>query len=375
MSVARGLLTGFLGGAIADKEAKDKNKAEVLKTAANNYLTDIYPKTVEAENTRKSNFEILSSAYTPEFANVADASGFTIDKVAMDRLDKLMKKNKIDKAKLEAANFGTTYEDRYNERGLTFNQKYKPIFEQIGIKEIGGMGPYTVKSQLEGDVTTDTMADTSKTITTPMEQNVDFSPMQLSEFLIPTQSNVLMSENEYAKVAMNYRGFDQFIKPNPDDPDGTPIIVGLTGSNRVEYNALRQVTYSVLPNLKVGDDGKAQISRAVGLASAQLDRQTGDIIFGKQTAQGYQSGMLEVIGSGDNIKYTGQLTGALKNLSAVEQKQYFQQGLSALSTREEQQYFAETFPDNVTFNDGTSIKAFLKRVSGLDKIQRQTLGN
>ena len=36
MSIARGLLTGFLGGAIADKEAKDKNKAEVLKGAAQN---------------------------------------------------------------------------------------------------------------------------------------------------------------------------------------------------------------------------------------------------------------------------------------------------------------------------------------------------
>ena len=371
MSVFRGIATGFLGAAIEDKAAKDRDKAEVLKGAAQNYLTNIYPETIEAEKTRKSNFEILSSTYTPEFANVADASGFTVDKASMDRLSELLKTNKIDKKKLESANFATDYNTRYETRGKTFEEKYAPIFNQMGIKEIGGIGPYTVKSQLEGD----TEMDAPKAPTTPKEENVDFSPMQLSEFLIPTQSNVLMSENEYSKVAMNYRGFDQFIKPNPDDPDGTPIIVGLTGSNRVEYNALRQVTYSILPNLKVGDDGKAQISKAVGLASEQLDRQTNDIIFGKQTAQGYQSGMLEVTGSGDNIKYTGQLTGALKNLPVVEQKQYFQQGLSALSTREEQQYFAETFPDNVTFNDGTSIKAFLRRVSGLDRIQRQTVGN
>ena len=60
MSIFRGIATGFLGGAIADKEAKDKTKAEVLKGAALNYLNNTYPETVEAEKTRKSNFEILS---------------------------------------------------------------------------------------------------------------------------------------------------------------------------------------------------------------------------------------------------------------------------------------------------------------------------
>ena len=96
MSIFRGIATGFLGAAIEDKAAKDRDKAEVLKGAAQNYLTNIYPETVEAEKNRKSNFEILSSTYTPEFANVADASGFTVDKASMDRLETLLKTNKID---------------------------------------------------------------------------------------------------------------------------------------------------------------------------------------------------------------------------------------------------------------------------------------
>ena len=50
------------------------------------------PETIDAEKTRKSNFEILSSTYTPEFANVADASGFTVDKASMDRLETYMNK-------------------------------------------------------------------------------------------------------------------------------------------------------------------------------------------------------------------------------------------------------------------------------------------
>ena len=48
MSIFRGIATGFLGGAIADKEAKDKTKAEVLKGAALNYLNNTYPETVAA---------------------------------------------------------------------------------------------------------------------------------------------------------------------------------------------------------------------------------------------------------------------------------------------------------------------------------------
>ena len=49
MSIFRGIATGFLGGAIADKEAKDKTKAEVLKGAAQNYYTNILPETIEME--------------------------------------------------------------------------------------------------------------------------------------------------------------------------------------------------------------------------------------------------------------------------------------------------------------------------------------
>ena len=53
--------------------------------------------------------------------------------------------------------------------------------------------------------------------------------------------------------------------------------------------------------------------------------------------------------------------------NAIQQANAIGQELQTM----QQQYFAETFPDNVTFNDGTSIKAFLRRVSGLDRIQRQ----
>ena len=42
MSIARGLLTGFLGGAIADKEAKDKAHLEVVKNVRTNYFNNTF---------------------------------------------------------------------------------------------------------------------------------------------------------------------------------------------------------------------------------------------------------------------------------------------------------------------------------------------
>ena len=114
-------------------------------------------------------------------ANLFDANDFTVNKLAMERLDNLLKTNKIDKKKLESANFATTYEDRYKQRGVAFEDKYKSVFNQLGVKEIGGLGPYTVKSQLESD----TQMDEPKAPTTPMEENRAFSSMQASDFLMP----------------------------------------------------------------------------------------------------------------------------------------------------------------------------------------------
>ena len=72
MSIARGLLTGFLGGAIADKEAKDKNKAEVLKGAAQNYYTNTLPQTIEMENNRKNSYDRIATEFGTPAAELAD---------------------------------------------------------------------------------------------------------------------------------------------------------------------------------------------------------------------------------------------------------------------------------------------------------------
>ena len=364
MSIFRGIATGFLGAAIEDKAAKDRNKAEVLKGAAQNYLTNIYPETVEAEKTRKSNFEILSSTYTPEFANVADASGFTVDKASMDRLEKLLKTNKIDKKKLESANFATDYNTRYETRGKTFEEKYAPIFEQIGVKEIGGMGPYTVKSQLEGD----TEMDTTKAPTTPMEENKEFSSMQLSDFLMPTGISVALDPNKFAKAAQSYRGFGELIKI--DEATGKATIT--LGDRGVEYTAFQDVTQEYLSQFGTGKEGEASLTSAMSFADKVLKERTEDIIFGIQTADGRKEGMVALVQDTKNpgVMKAGQTfsNGFLNAFpNAQDQKKYIATNIRELPTLAQQQLFAQKFPSGVKFSDGTDAKIFLLQITGLSR--------
>ena len=364
MSIARGLLTGFLGGAIADKEAKDKAHLEVVKNVRTNYFNNTLPETIEAEDTRKTNYELLAGEYGVPAANVFDANDFTVNKLSMERLDELMKKNKLDKTKLEAANFGTKYEDRYNQRGVAFEDKYKSVFNQLGVKQIGSMGPYTVKSQLEGDAT----VDMSEAPTTPMEENIPISSMQVSDFLIPTGVGVALDASKFAKAAESVRGFDELITIDPVSKKAT-VKLGNRGN---EFTALRNITQEVLPQFGTGKEGEASLPAAISFANKVLDQRVNQVIFGKQTETGRIPGLVELKPdpkNPNNMVASNSFSGGFLNKfsTAPEQKTYLAQGIRDLPTLEEQRYFAETFPEGVKFNDGSDAKIFLLQITGLAK--------
>jgi len=361
MSAFRGIATGFLGGAIADKEAKDKAHLEVVKNVRTNYFNNTLPETVEAENTRKTNYELLAGQYGVPAANVFDSNDFTVNKLSMERLDELLKTNKIDKKKLESANFATTYEDRYNQRGVAFEDKYKSVFNQLGVKEIGGLGPYTVKSQLEGD----TEMDAPKAPTTPMEENIPVSSMQVSDFLIPTGVGVALDSGKFAKAAESVRGFDELITIDPVTKKAT-VKLGNRGN---EFTALRNITQEYLSQFGTGKEGEASLPAAISFADKVLDERVNHMIFGKQTAEGRVSGLVQLKPdpkNPNNMVASNSFSGGFLNKfsTAPEQKKYIAQGIKEYSLAE-QRYFAETFPDGVKFSDGSDAKIFLLQITGL----------
>jgi len=358
MSVFRGIATGFLGAAIEDKAAKDKAHLEVVKNVRTNYFNNTLPETIQAEDTRKQNYELLAGQYGVPAANLFDANDFTVNKLAMERLDNLLKTNKIDKKKLESANFATTYEDRYKQRGVAFEDKYKSIFNQLGVKEIGGLGPYTVKSQLEGD----TEMDAPKAPTTPMEENVKFSPMKLSEFVMPVQTAVdLGTPNQVDQAISGFRGFDQGIIR---DATGAFAGMELFGEKANERNAFKAVMTRIAGNYKIPGTEKADLTTTAGAANQILFDQTqgyiGSVLDGYQ-ATSFKEKIREK--NFDINRYNA--TGFSKSFSDTYQTD--DDKIAALTnymndnlqTRSERLHFAQSFAANLKDSDGDSYRDLL----------------
>ena len=345
MSIFRGIATGFLGAAIEDKAAKDKTKAEVLKGAAQNYYTNTLPQTIEMENNRKTSYDRIATEFGNPAAELADINNIiTGDGKGYDNFKDLLKNNNLKKEDLEKATFDTSYTKRYETRGKTFNEKYAPIFERIGIKEIGGMGPYTVKSQLEGDATTDTMVD-APAATGETQQ---FSSTKLSDYLIPKPGVLQIPENEFGRVAASFRNFKNVIS---FDDQGN-VKFAFKGTKDVEYNALRAVTNQVSGNFYNEKQKKVNVGAAMEEANKILTLQT-------------ESHHRSIVDNYSPVKTPkpGQAayaaTGELK-ISKDDLIVY----VSKLGTKSEQRFYALSFPAGVTLpGTNTDVRQFLLNIT------------
>jgi hypothetical protein len=343
MSVFRGIATGFFGAAIEDKATKDKNKAEVLKGAAKNYYTNTLPQTIEMENNIKNSYDRIATEFGTNAAELADINKIiTGDGKGYDNFKDILKNNNLKKEDLEKATFDTDFNKRYETRGKTFNEKYAPIFEQIGIKEIGGMGPYTVKSQLEET-------------TVPPEQpgmetgeTQQFSSTKLSDYLIPKPGVLQIPENEFGRVAKSFRDFQNVIS---FDAQGN-VKFAFKGTKDVEYNALRAVTNQVSGNFYNEAQKKVNVGSAVEEANKILTGQTENHIM--DVVDNYQ-----VVKQPAPGKAGSTATGQLKITEAD-----LLDHLAKMGTKSEQRYYALSFPTGVTL-PGTNqdVREFLLNIT------------
>ena len=146
-SAFRGIATGALGAATDAMEQKDRMYTEIAVNAGNNYFQNVLPKSIEAENFRKSSYDkIFSLTGDRNFTELMDRDGFTTQTNGVDLARELYKN--IDKEKLKAATFETSYEDRYNQRIKSRDEMYQPMLKELGFG-IGAMGPNTMKSLVE----------------------------------------------------------------------------------------------------------------------------------------------------------------------------------------------------------------------------------
>ena len=344
MSIFRSIATGYLGAKIANTEANDRLKASILESAGTNFYTNILPNAIEDEKLRKNNYNTLASKYTTNFAEIADASGYTADDASMQRLYADLEANNLDEEKLKAANFETDYNMRYNTRVKSFEEKYNPILKQIGMDEIGGLGFNTVESLVGNkQMKSEDMAKG------PVPSD-SFASTKLTDYFSPTNVSFEIDAKKFAAAAQPF-GFQGAIKF--DSVSGDPIF-SLPGTQNTQYRALYALTNDVSQNFLDKDDN-VNISQAVEFANKKLYQQTQGVIstvannYTQSSAKGVVTSTAQGFTESFNQNYP----------TDKDKKEAFKEHLIRLGTKSEQQYFAESFPVGVTFANKQSVKEYL----------------
>ena len=355
MSALRGIFTGYLGAKIRDTEAADQLKGRVLESAGTNFYTNILPNQMEAENLRRDNYDLLAGE-DPNLAELADINNFTATEAGMEKFKEFREKNKLKGPDaLKNLNFETDYNTRYTKRGKDFNEKYQPILNQLGIKEIGGMGYNTVESLVGGKEPGPMKSTDMATAPAPSDS---FASTQLSDYFVTSPISYDIPESEFQKVASTMREFGQFF--TQDERTGE-LKVNLNETNRNEYGALRNITQEIAQNY-LDQDGKVNVSAAMTAGSNILTKQTTDVIYGRQRADGFDQG----IAAADGNDFSQNFDNTYKTDKA--KKEYLVQGLFNLDGGQEaQRYFAQSFPETVLFDDNTSVRDYLLKLTGLKR--------
>jgi hypothetical protein len=365
MSILRNIAVGALSEGINQMEQKDRMYAEIAVDAGKNYFQNVLPKSIEAENFRKSTYDkIYSITGDRNFTELMDRDGFTTQKNGVELAQELYKN--IDKEKLKAATFQTSYEDRYNQRIKSRDEMYQPMLKELGFG-IGAMGPNIMKSLVEEDFVKgkDTQTAKKPTEAADMAQQTDMKDtdvtqtpaVTISDFLISKPVTYQLPEGEFAKVAQGY-GFNEMI--NFNEAGDLLSYSFSTVNERVKYNALRSSANKVAANF-IDQGKKVNVGQAVEEGAKLLNQQvhgTYRDAFGESYKRKTQDEFEE--GKGE---YKAQ--GYTKNFNDLfptdtDKQAYFKEKLITIGDQSEQRYFALSAPEVpiiVVSRDGTKTRS------------------
>jgi len=381
MSAFRGILTGFGMAAIKDKEAKDNAKMEVVKAAGLDYHTNQLPAHKKAETNRAQAYSQLSSIFeSEEAADYFDANGFiTGDGKDVERITKMLEDKGIKPNAFKDYVPTENYGDRYKQRQTDFESRFdivKKTFDMQG----SGIGPSTVNGLLtkpEGDITTTEQVTTpaveaqqiegtpimtsgtpekTEEVTTTIDRTSSDSPM--SEFFI-SKTGVLDigKTSDIEKAAANFRGFGEGMTT---DALGNTTL-NIMGNKSVELAAFKSVMNDVAKQY-VTEDDKVSLSLTAEAANKKLFDQTQGIIGMDNVSmvEGYTKGTVK---GAESYSATGFSADFENSFEGNTKREKILRYISTLGTKSEAQYFASSFPSNLTFDDGVNIKQYLLTVT------------
>jgi len=381
MSAFRGILTGFGMAAIKDKESKDNAKMEVVKAAGLDYHTNQLPEHKKAETNRAQAYNQLSKILeSEEAADYFDANGFiTGDGKDVERIQKMLEDKGIKPDAFKDYVPTSNYSDRYKQRQTDFESRFDVVRKNLDFQG-SGIGPSTINGLLtkpEGDMTrteevttpavegtqvegtpimTSGTPERTETITTTIPRTTADSPM--SEFFV-SKTGVLDigKTNDIEAAASNFRGFGEGMTK---DSLGN-ITLNMMGNKAVELAAFKSVMNDVAKQY-VTEDDKVSLSLTAEAANKKLFDQTQGIIGMDKVSmvEGYTKGTVK---GAEAYTATGFSADFENSFEGNTKREKILRYISTLGTKSEAQYFASSFPSNLTFDDGVNIKQFLLTVT------------
>jgi len=372
--MAQGIATGYLSGAIKDKESKDNARLEVVKAAGMDYYTNQLPAHKKSETNRASAYSQLSTMFgSEEAADYFDANGFiTGDGKDVERIQKMLEDKNIKPGAFKDYIPTSNYSERYKQRQTDFETRFEPVAKTLTMQQ-GGLGKSTVDGLLtkpEGDTTT------TETVTTPAVEGTQTGPIitegtpesietvtstiprttsdtAMSAFFIPKGNSVNIGKE--ADIAASVQGFRKFSKGI--NINATTGAVSMTFGNvkNIEYSSIKSVMNDLAKSEpdKYVADGKTSLSLLAEDANTQLKKQTQ--IF---TSKLFEPNTFKETESTEGL--TGSTAGNLtpkfleEYPTVKDQRIFLLQHMAKLGTTSEKRYFALSFPSNAIY-PGTEI--------------------
>jgi hypothetical protein len=183
--MARGVATGYLSAKIANTEANDRLKEDIIKQAGDNFYNNTLPEFQKREKNRENTYNQISKIYGNDVAEYFDQGGF-ITGQANDFTtinDMLSENDNFNRDKLKAyleSVEGGSYASRKEKRFQSIADQEKFV---MGNLTKNGFGVNTLMSQLGRDTTEEqAMAPTETQAVAPVPPEEDTTTTKLPSF-------------------------------------------------------------------------------------------------------------------------------------------------------------------------------------------------
>jgi len=223
--MARGIATGYLSAKIANTEANDRLKEDIIRQTGQNFYNNTLPEFQKRERNRENTYNKVKSRYGVDIAEYMDQNEFTDYNEIVDMLSA---NNNFNETKLKAYLEGT--------QAGTFGERAEKRFQSVADQENfimnnmtkSGFGAMTIKNQLglgerkEQPAETMTTGETQTVAPVPPEEDTTTTKLPSFEEIFGTTSEdrTFKSLDREDKVALRNRALSEFTAIFKDELTG-----------------------------------------------------------------------------------------------------------------------------------------------------------